>query len=227
MKAASAAFIAAHHPLESLARPGRSVLWSGHSWRVRPADWGGLPGPNHWSARNVTVDGGILRLAINRTLHGWTCAEIESQQSFGYGRYTFVVNSDLARLDPWVVLGLFTYAGKRPSPHNEIDIEIAKWGFPRDRQNAQFVQQPFREPGNTKRIALPPRPPYTLWWEWKPGRITWGATDAAGGLVSVRSRPTRFVPAGEHVHLNLWLAEGRAPARPLTLEIAGFQHTAL
>ena len=33
-----------------------------------------------WSARNVAVDGGILRLAINRSSRGWTCAEIQSRK---------------------------------------------------------------------------------------------------------------------------------------------------
>ncbi len=117
-----------------------------------------------------------------------------------------------------------TYADNRPRPYNEIDIEVAKWGYRRDRTNAQFVQQPFREPGNAKRIVLPPRPPYTMWWEWTPGRIAWAATDATGALVSAHSRPTRFKPAGEFVHLNLWLAEGHAPRRALTVEIASFQH---
>ena len=202
------------------------LSWSGHAWKVRPASWGGLPGPNRWAASNVTVQDGILRLAINRARRGWTCAEIQSRRSFGYGRYEFVVNSNLARLDPWVVLGLFTYAEDGVPSHNEIDIEVAKWGHRRDPTNAQFVQQPHREPGNTKRITLSHHPPYTLWWEWTPGRIVWGATDAAGELLSARSRPTLFTPATELVHLNLWLAEGHRPARPTAIEIAGFAHTA-
>lgn len=225
VQAATAALITFH---ASPARPSRrqTLFWSGHSWTVRPANWGGSPGPNRWSAQNVTVEGGILRLEINRTRRGWTCAEILSHESFGYGRYEFVVNSDLTRLDPWVVLGLFTYAAERPSPHNEIDIEVAKWGRRAEPTNAQFVTQPFRTRGNTKRITLPPRPPYTMWWDWTRGDITFGITDATGALVSKRSTATRFEPAGELVHLNLWLAEGHAPARPRAIEIASFGHAA-
>lgn len=226
MKAAGAALITSQASLRSCSR-APVLSWSGHSWRVRPASWDGLPGPNRWSAGNVTVDDGILRLEINRTRRGWTCAEIESRRSFGYGRYEFVVNSNLARLDPWVVLGLFTYTDAGPRFRNEIDIEVAKWGDHRDPTNAQFVQQPHRAPGNTKRITLAPRPPYTMWWEWTQGRIAWGITDATGALLSARSRPTRFKPAGELVHINLWLAEGHRPARPLAIEIANFEHTAL
>jgi beta-glucanase (GH16 family) len=193
---------------------------------ARPASWYGHPGPNHWAARNVTVlGGGVLRLELRRGRRGWTCAEIQSRESFGYGRYEFVVNSDLARLDPWVVLGLFTYGPDIPSPHNEIDIEVAKWGVRRARANAQFVQQPFRGRGNTKPVTLPSRPPYTMWWDWNPGRIAWGVADGTGALVGAHSRPTRFTPAGERVHLNLWLTEGHAPADPLAIEIASFEHT--
>jgi hypothetical protein len=204
----------------------RIVAWSGHSWRVRPAAWDGLPGPNRWSAANVSVDGGVLRLEINQRRRGWTCAEVHSRRSFGYGRYRFVVGSDLSRLDPWVVLGLFTYRDDIPQPHNEIDIEVARWGRRRDRRNAQFVQQP-RGRGNTKRLALPPRPPYTMWWDWVPGSIAWGVIDGTGDLVSAHSRPSPFVPSGERVHLNLWLAEGHPPARPLAIEVASFDHTPL
>ena len=224
MGAAGAALVTPGTPFQSRFRP-RSLSWSGHSWTVRPADWGGLPGPNLWSARNAAVAGGALRLEIDRARRGWTCAEIHSRRSFGYGRYQFVVNSDLARLDPWVVLGLFTYASDGAGAHNEIDIEIARWGQRGDTTNAQFVQQPARARGNTERFTLPPRPPYTMWWDWTPGRIAWGVTDGTGALVSARSRATRFKPAGEHVHLNLWLAGGHAPAGPLAIEIASFEHT--
>ena len=226
MGAASAAFMGSLPPFRSLSRT-RTLSWSGLSWTVRAADWGGSPGPNLCSARNVAVDGGTLRLAINRARRGWTCAEIQSRKSFGYGRYEFVVNSDLAQLDPWVVLGLFTYADDRPRPYNEIDIEVARWGDRRDPTNTQLVQQPYRRRGNTKRITLPPRPPYTMWWDWTRGSIAWGITDGTGALVSARSKPTPFKPAGELVHLNLWLAEGHAPARPLAIEIASFEHTVL
>ena len=219
MKAAgSAAFMAA-------LGPPRTLAWSGLSWDVRTASWGGSPGPNRWSARNVTVAGEVLRLEIRRAPHGWTCAEIQSRVSFGYGRYEFVVNSDLSALDPWVVLGLFTYAGLRPSPHNEIDIEVAKWGQSHDRTNAQFAVQPFRARGNLRRVTLPPHPPYTMWWEWVAGRIAWGITDATGALVGAHERRTRFTPAGERVHVNLWLAEGHPPAAPLAIELAGFHFT--
>jgi hypothetical protein len=229
MKAAGAAFVTYNASCQSSlgAPPRRRPLhWSGHTWTVRPASWGGSPGPNRWAAANVSVVGGILRLEINRRRRGWTCAEIQSGATFGYGRYEFVVNSDLSRLDPWVVLGLFTYNDDIPHPHNEIDIEVAKWGYRRDPHNTQLVQQPFQKRRNTKRITLPPRPPYTLRWDWTPGRVAWAATDGTGALVSAHSRPTPFTPAGERVHLNLWLAEGHPPAGPLAIEIASFTHTA-
>jgi hypothetical protein len=228
IQAAGAAVITLHpSPGRHRRKRRRPLSWSGYSWTVRPAAWDGLPGPNRWSAKNVTVEDGILRLEINRTRRGWTCAEIQSRRSFGYGRYEFVVNSNLARLDPWVVLGLFTYSDDMPHPHNEIDIEVAKWGYRRDRTNTQFVEQRAGRRGSLKRVTVPPRPPYTMWWDWTPGNIAWGITDGTGALVSARSKPTGLEPAGELAHLNLWLSEGHAPARPVAIEIAGFRHTAL
>ena len=92
--------VADAHPLLVGPFGGRSV----------PPTGAGLPAPTCVLPGTWRVDGGTLRLAINRARRGWTCAEIQSRKSFGYGRYEFVVNSDLAQLDPWVVLGLFTYA---------------------------------------------------------------------------------------------------------------------
>src|SRR4029078_2690422 len=114
----------------------------------------------------------------------------------GCAGYACVVTSSAALFDPWVVLGLFTYADDRSRAHNEIDIEVAKWGQRRDPTNAQFVLQPYRLRGHTQRITLPPRPPYTMWFDWTPGRISWGITDATGALLKASSRPTVFTPAG-------------------------------
>jgi hypothetical protein len=225
MQVAGAALIPVGSSPRRWWRRPRTISWSGESWIVRPARWRGLPGPNLWSAGNAAVEGENLLLAIARSSRGWTCAEIESSRSFGYGRYEFVVNSDLSRLDPWVVLGLFTYDGEIPRPHNEIDIEVAKWGHRRDRTNAEFVLQRARNRGAFKGFRVPPHPPYTMWWEWTQRSIVWGVTDATGEVVSTWARRTDFEPAGEHVHLNLWLAEGHPPARPLTIEIASFRHT--
>ena len=44
--------------------------------------------------------------------------------------------------------------------------------------------------------------------------------------VKASSRPTVFTPAGELVHLNLWLAEGHPPAGPTAVEIGSFTHVA-
>jgi hypothetical protein len=160
IQAAGAAVITLHpSPGRHRRKRRRPLSWSGYSWTVRPAAWDGLPGPNRWSAKNVTVKDGTLRLEINRTRRGWTCAEIQSRRSFGYGRYEFVVNSNLARLDPWVVLGLFTYSDDMPHPHNEIDIEVAKWGIRRDRTNTQFVEQRAQtNQPRPRRRARPPQP---------------------------------------------------------------------
>jgi hypothetical protein len=67
------------------------------------------------------------RLEINRTRRGRTCAAIQIRRSFGCGRYEFVVNSDLTRLDPWIVLGR-SLCRRRPGPHQRDPDRVAKWG---------------------------------------------------------------------------------------------------
>ena len=66
-----------------------------------------------------------------------------------------------------------------------------------------------------------------MWWDWTPGNIAWGITDASGALRDHALKATRFKPAGELVHLNLWLADGHSPAAGLAIEIASFTHIAL
>jgi hypothetical protein len=205
------------------AEEDRVIAWSGQQWRVRPAAWDGLPGPNRWSAGNVFVSGSALKLSITPSGRGWLCAEVESLATFGYGRYEFTVASDLSRLDPSVVLGLFTYGSALPAPHNEIDFEATRWNSPTDPNNGQFAQQPFARRGHLKRFKLSRRAPYKIWWEWRPGLIAAGITDAAGKKLGSYLAPTKFKPAGEHVLINLWLSRGRAPAAPVTIELTGFE----
>jgi hypothetical protein len=133
MKAACAALVTSAPSLASSSRAGRQPFLVGLFVDGRFCGLARPSGPNRRSATNVTVDGGILRLEINRTRRGWTCPEIEVPRSFGYGRYRFVVTSDLTQLDPRIVLGLLTSAGERPTPTStewaaaEPSLEVRPW----------------------------------------------------------------------------------------------------
>lgn len=104
-----------------------TINFSNLTWQVREGTGG--PGPNNWSANNVWVDAnGWLHLKITCVNNKWYCPEISTLNSFGFGRYTFYLNSRVDNLDPNVVLGLFQYPLSDPDGTHEIDIEFARWG---------------------------------------------------------------------------------------------------
>jgi len=133
----------------------KTITFSGNQWDVR-ADRGG-PGPNTWDPANVQVDGqGLLHLKTTRITNAkgdieWHCAEVSTQQRFGFGRYQFQVTGRIDQFDRNVVLGLFNH----PTPDvgkdgtNEIDIEFAKWGK-ETQKNADYVVLPQGLPDNNR-----------------------------------------------------------------------------
>jgi hypothetical protein len=75
-------------------------------------------------------------------------------RSLGYGTYTFVVR-ETAGIDPNAVLGLFLWDPVAFRIHNrELDIEISRWGDPKN-SNSQFVVQPYSRPGNLGDSGFP------------------------------------------------------------------------
>src|ERR1043166_192268 len=68
-----------------------TIQFSGYTWNVKDgANLG--PGPNNWSQNNVWVDAsGFLHLKISKdpTTGKWNCAEVSTQQAFGYGKLKF------------------------------------------------------------------------------------------------------------------------------------------
>ncbi len=102
------------------------IKWSGYTWNVRPAGIGN-PGTNNWSnsTSNVWVDNnGYLHLKIIKFGDKWYSSEIYSQESLGYGEYTFQTLTNVENLDKNIVFGLFTYE----TDTKEIDIEFSRWG---------------------------------------------------------------------------------------------------
>jgi hypothetical protein len=124
------------------------LTFAGMRWNVRTNDMPLGPGPNVFSKStdNVYVDqSGYLHLKIKNVNGQWRCAELESQQTFGYGTYVFTVKSDVAHLDPNVVAGFFTWDNNNLNQANsEIDIEFAKWGNASDQYTYTSSVQPVK-----------------------------------------------------------------------------------
>lgn len=185
------------------------VHFSGYDWTVRntESDHGGEP--NVYDPANAWTDEkGYLHLQMAQRDGRWTCAEVSLNQSLGYGTYKFVVH-DSAHLSPSAVLGFFTWDDTRSEGfHNELDIELSRWGDPKSK-NAEYVIQPFYVPDNFYRFTVPSRT-VTYQVRWEPGRATFEAysgTSIGSGVKPISEHqftsgiPT---PATEKVHLDFY-----------------------
>lgn len=202
-------------PLKQSAPIPTMLSWSNQNWQIDNSVRRREPGPNYFSAKNAVVKSDGLHLSITKVSNKWQSAEIYTDTTYGYGKYTFDIESPL-NLDKNVVLGLFTWNDNPAYANREIDIEVAKWGYPKDPTNAQFVVQPYNN-ANLKRIAI--TGPITVSFNWQPtfvdftaGAQTWHYTG-------------KVPPPPASVHLNLWLNGGKAPGTAVDLVIKSFTYT--
>ena len=135
--------------------PSPIAEFSGYHWRLRTAP-SSRGGRNEYSASNVSVDEkGAMRLRIARSENDWSCAEVSLTRNLGYGTYEFVVRG-LDALEPAAVFGMFTYDYASGAQHNrEMAIEISRWGNPTEKNNCQYVLQPYYEAANVYRFNAP------------------------------------------------------------------------
>ena len=134
----------------------REISFAGYDWYAKSGDWLG-PGPNHFSEaeEDLWVDAsGRLHMKIVEKEGLWYCTEIVSIDSFGYGTYVYTVETRVDQMDPYIVLGAFTWDTFAPEHHyREIDFEFGRWKDPQN-QNAQYVIQPWDSSGNLYRFDI-------------------------------------------------------------------------
>lgn len=202
----------------------RKVNFAGQVWDVKTNTVPTGPGPCVFSDsdKNVWVDNQGLHLKITNQNGGWQCVEIESEQVFGHGTYTFDVASVVSNLDSNVVLGLFTWSNDPANAHRELDLECSRFGVPSDPNNCQFVVQPFSAPGQRLRYVLPALSPSMQAFDWESSSVHF--TSSAGAGVAGNWTDTAGVPplGDQRVHMNLWLFNGAAPAAETEVVISGF-----
>ena len=205
-----------------------TVTFSGRTWTVKTSSSAVGPGPNVFSEANAVVDSsGYLRLRISKSGRRWTCGEVVLQESLGYGTYEWELGSNVASLDPFAVLGLFTWNNDDASYfHREIDFEAARWGNSRDRTNAQWVVQPWDVSGNLRRFTIGSSVPTVIRFTWSASRVDF-ATLVGGSVVESWSYTGSYVPpaGGENPRMNLWLYKGRAPKAAVEVIIRSFTFT--
>lgn len=170
-------------PRPDATRATASVVFSGYTWTVKASTSKVGPGPNLFSAANVTVGEDGLHLGIVKRRAGWTCAEVIAQGTFGYGIYRWTVAADVTSLDPNAVLGMFTWSDQPEYAHREIDIEFAKWGVSAATKTGVFT---------VHAAAIPSSPPFALprsqrsihTMTWSPGTVSACSTTPVGSPVT-------------------------------------------
>lgn len=220
--------------------PEGSLSWAGRTWTVKSGEGQG-PGPNSWSRENVWVDGrGFLHLRVQPSAGGWTCAELWTRESLGFGTYEWQVEGPVDRLDRNVVLGLFPYGPPDLGPDgtNEIDIEFARWGEAQAPAGNWTVYPDAGTIVGQRKFALDLGGVTAT-----TNRFVWSASSVAYSLwKGFRDRPEdevplvswTYAPPGADVlvpqrpmplHMNLWLFRGRAPAdgKPVEIVIRSFR----
>ncbi len=182
------------------------------------------PGPNYWNTKNVTVsDDGYVNLQLKKRSGRWICAELKTEERFGYGTYTWQIDGPLGKLDDHVAFGLFNYPPPEIGPDgtNEIDIEIAKFPHLASSMLVYGVfptSEEYEREEKALNIKLDGN--YTTHrFHWTPGRVafrSWHghapehedrvfaawAYEPAEAIIPQRPLP---------VHMNLWLIEGAPP----------------
>ena len=209
----------------------RTLQFSGYTWQVKASESVVGPGPNFFSDReeDVWVDPqGRLHLRIVFRDNKWYTTEITNTESLGYGTYTFKLTSSVDQLDPNVILGLFTWDDNAPEyNYREIDIELSRWGET-ENDNAQYVVQPWNNPGNMHRFNLELlNNNSTYSFDWRADSIKFSSSQGHASTTEPGNEIDSWLYTGpdipptgkENAHINLWLLNGRPPIDEQELEV--------
>ena len=223
------------HLAGSIPHSEKGFIFGNIEWFVRTGPSPGAPGPNYWGsgAESVEVVDNKLHLRIAQVNGKWTSAEIMTPIPDGKRGAVITITSPVHDLDPRVVLGMFAYR----DDHNELDVEISRFGNPASPMNAQYAVHSPRGgvEKNPFSIEAAPDSPLTM------HTLTWGPRVSPG--VGLGIEPISFASDGVGVreswdyagapvnlqrawlHLNLWLYEGKAPAngQPIDIEIGSIR----
>ena len=211
----------------------RAIRFSEYNWAVKVGNDLG-PGPNNFSdsTENVWVDdNGHLHLKITNQNSQWDCAEIISDESFGYGTYVFTIGNRVDSLDRNIVLGLFTWDTYATDyNYREIDFEFSRWLNPAN-DIGQYVIQPWDTGGNMVRFDID----YAGQSNTTTHVMTWQSDGiyfkSYYGDFALAPPPENVIrdwyytgsdnppPGGENVRMNFWLISGFPPSDGLESEV--------
>src|ERR1700733_10428626 len=96
------------------------IHFSGYDWIAKDSNGSKIgPGANYFSADAVVATGGRLKLKLVERDGRYSCAEVISQASLGYGTYRFTLASNIDGLATNLVLGLFIWHDDPEFSHRE------------------------------------------------------------------------------------------------------------
>jgi hypothetical protein len=204
--------------------PEAKILsFSGYVWLVKNNETRVGPGLNYFSDSNENAwvdEQGSLHLKITKRNNKWYCSELISEKSFGYGKYVFYLESKIDQLNERVVIGLFVLDESPKYNHNEIDIELSRWGWPIN-NNAQFVVQPYTNSKNIYRFNIQQNSECATYsFEWKNKNIFFQSLDSNEIIQSWNYTGKNIpIPHNEKTRINLWLFKGNPPSDNEEVEI--------
>ena len=216
-----------------------TLQFGGHEWTVKSGFFG--PGPNYWDDKNAFVDkDGAVHLKITQRDGKWYCAELNTTDRMGFGRYQFQTVGRIDQLDENVILGLFNYPTPDVGPDgtHEIDIEFSHWGNPKANigNYTIWAPKPHTKPGATTF-------PFTLTGDYTTHRFIWSAKkitlqslhghrdDDQSPIINWTYEPAdpdNHIPQKSlRLHLNLWLFHGHPPhnGQPVEIILKSFKFT--
>ncbi|MGO9597456.1 MAG: glycoside hydrolase family 16 protein [Isosphaeraceae bacterium] len=203
---------------------GREIQFAGTTWYAQTGQAG--PQLNNWSdsRENVMVDDrGYLHLRILKDKQAtWYSSEIKSQDTFGYGEYTFYVSSQIDLFDPYVVIGMFSWS----ADINEIDVEITSNFKDPQTEPDPKLRRLYHTVHLPKSLDVPKSydlsyPNYdsnlgretTHKFIWEPGKVTWQAyyghmpspSSLIKGMETCYDKTSQPIPGNSHLLINFWL----------------------
>jgi len=207
------------------------LTFSGHRWSVRSGQGG--PGPNRWDPQNVWLDASNrLHLKIALREGTWSCAEVTLLDRLGFGQYQFDTVGRVDQFDEQIVLGLFNYptGDVGPDATHEIDVELARWGNPRNPVGNFTVwpaERGLRQTTHPFPVVLTDdRSTYLF--DWSRERIEFRAWAGHRGNLGAELARWDYQPADAvrriaarpmPVHFNLWLFQGKPPKNGREVEV--------
>jgi hypothetical protein len=187
--------------------PTKPLKFSDYDWDVRTiaSDRGGTN--NLYDPDNAWTDaGGALHLQIKKKSGRWSCAEMALNRSLGYGTYEVTVR-DTSHLEPAAVFSMITFdEWGGDQNYREMDVEVSRWGDATNKNNTQYVIQPFYIPGNVFAFAAPSGT-LTHLMRWESGRASFktfrGTSVGAGAPVVSEREFTSGVPSPSQAKIYL------------------------